>query len=178
MRTTTFFRVALATGLILAFSACSSDDSGSSGPSSETHFPASMVETFGSTGELLAAYAGSAIDFGGTNIGLAAPITSADNPLGPQAVVTRMMTLALARQGGAFSSAFLSSPTCTPSITGSGTDTDADGIPDELVVEYTAANCTVTDTATGDITVQRGTIHYRDTSDDLYGFDITVTDLH
>ena len=136
-----------------------------------------MVQTFGSTGELLGLYAGSAFDFGGTNIGFAAPITSASNPRSPQAVIAQMMTLAAMQQGVSFSSAFLSSPTCTPTVTGAATDTDADGIPNDMLVEYTAANCTVTDTATGDVAVQRGTLRYRDTSDELYGFDLTVTDL-
>lgn len=172
----TLSRVALTTGLLFALSACS-DDSGSTGPSSETRFPASMVETFGSTGELLAEYAGSALDFGGSNVGFSPPITSAANPRSAQAVIARLMTLAAMRQGATFSPAFLSSASCTPTVTGSGTDTDADGIPDDMLVEFTAANCTVTDTATGDITIQRGTLRYRDTSDDLYGFDMTVTDL-
>jgi hypothetical protein len=136
-----------------------------------------MVEVFGSTGEQLVIYAGAAFDFGGTNIGFAPPITSAANPQSPQAVITRLMTLAMAQQGATFSSAFLSSATCTPTVTGAATDTDADGIPDDMLVQYTAANCTVTDTATGDIAVQRGTLRYRDTSDELYGFDLTVTDL-
>lgn len=170
-------RAFLGASLLLALGACGDDSSGSNGPSAGTTFPASMVETYGSTGALLGEYAGSAFDFGGTNIGLAAPITSAANPRSPQAVIARVMTLAMAQQGATFSAAFLSSPSCTPTITGGASDTDGDGIPNDMVVEFTSANCTVTDTATGDVSVQRGTIRYRDTSDDLYGFDITVTDL-
>ncbi|HVX88448.1 MAG TPA: hypothetical protein VG940_05930, partial [Gemmatimonadales bacterium] len=161
--------------LVLA-SGCGGDDNGPSGPSAERYFPATMVETFGATGALLADYAVSAIDFNGTNVGFAPGVerVSAD----PAQLLSRFSALLrLNGKGPQLSPWAVSSPSCTPTITGSGTDTDADGIPDDMLVEYTAANCTVTDTATGDVTVTRGTLRYRDTNANLYGFDVTVNTL-
>lgn len=170
-------RAALGAFALIFAASCGSDSNGPSGPSAETTFPASMVETFGATGALLADYAVSAIDFNGTNVGFFAPGAARPNT-GAAQLLDRFN--ALIRMNGAgpqLGPWAVSSPSCTPTITGSGTDTDADSIPDDMLVEYTAANCTVTDTATGDVTVTRGTLRYRDTNNSLYGFDLTVTSL-
>jgi hypothetical protein len=172
-RTVRAFVGAFATILVAA---CGGDDNGPSGPSAETTFPAMMVETFGETGALLADYAVSAIDFNGTNVGFAPGVSrvSAD----PGQLLARFTTLVRRNgEGPQLGPWAVSSPSCAPTITGAGTDTDADGVPDDMLVEYTAANCTVTDTATGDVTVTRGTLRYRDTNNSLYGFDVTVTAL-
>ena len=169
------FRALAGASLALSLIACGDDEGGGGGTEPLTTFPAALVETFGATGEILGEYAYRAMDFDGANVSLApgAPGASRD----PQQLVARVLALASLRGGVQFAPGFTTSPTCTPTTTGAATDTDADGIPDEMTIEYTAANCTVTDTATGDVQVQRGFIRYRDTSDDLYGFEMDITEL-
>jgi hypothetical protein len=50
-------------------------------------------------------------------------------------------------------------------------------VPDDALITYSAANCTVYDSATGHAYLGRGTYRIRDTNDDLYGFQLDVTDL-
>jgi hypothetical protein len=154
---------------------CGDDSDGGGAGAPITTFPAALVETFGATGNVLVEYAGSAFDFNGSSVSLAPGATSAQKVSGD---IARVLELVALRGGPRLSPAFLSSPTCTPTTTGAATDTDADGIPNEMTIEFTAANCTVTDTATGSDTVQRGLVRYRDTSDDLYGFDMDIDELH
>jgi hypothetical protein len=168
-------RALVGASVLIVAGACGGDDNGSSGPASEATFPAHMVETFGQTGVLLSEYAVSAMDFGGTNVGLAPGVRPASAI--PAQVLARLTALARLQPGATPFASAMFSASCTPATVGSGTDTDADGIPDDMTVTYTAANCTVTDTATGDVQVSRGVIRYRDTNDNLYGFDLTVTDL-
>jgi hypothetical protein len=167
-------RVLAGASLLLLLSSCGDDES-SGGIAPGSTFPAAAVEDFGTTGAVLVDYAASSFDFGGTNIGLSA------GPEGVGARATadlgRFARLSAAQDAGPRLVLALASPDCTPTQTGAATDTDADGIPDELTVEYTAENCTVTDTATGDVQVIRAFIRYRDTSNDLFGFEITVEDL-
>lgn len=160
--------------LVLLLSSCGDDES-SGGVAPGSTFPAAAVADFGPTGALLVEYASSALDFGGTNLGLSA---------GPEGVRTRVIAdlrrfarLTAGRDAGPQLVMAIASPDCTPTQTGAATDTDADGIPDEMTIEYTAANCTVTDTATGDVQVVRASIRYRDISSDLFGFDITLDDF-
>ncbi|HEX7918630.1 MAG TPA: hypothetical protein VF454_04455, partial [Gemmatimonadales bacterium] len=168
-------RALVGASVLIIAGACGGDDNGSNGPASETTFPAHMVETFGSTGVLLGDYAISAMGFGGTNVGLAAGAER--GPIAPLQMVARLTALARLQGGAGPATSAMFSASCTPTTVGAATDTDADGIPDDMTVTFTAANCTVTDTATGDVAVSRGTIRYRDTNDDLYGFDLTVTEL-
>ena len=170
-------RAALGAFTLLTIAACGDDSNGPSGPTPEQYFPASMVETFGSTGRLLGEYAVQAIDFGGTNVGLSAGANGSGTPALAAGAAVRLQQLLRLEGVGPQFSASLASPTCTPDQTGAATDTDADGIPDLLTITYTPANCTVTDTATGDVTVIRGKITYRDISNDLHGFDIVVDEL-
>ena len=170
-------RALVGASLLVALGACGDDSSGPSGPTPEQYFPANMVETFGNTGELLGEYAVGAIDFGGTNIGLSAGVSGGGAPRFAAIATARLEQLFRLQGVGPQFSSSMTSPDCTPDETGAATDTDADGVPDLFTVTYTAANCTVTDTATGDVTVIRGKIIYRDTSNDLYGFDIVVDEL-
>lgn len=173
-------RALVGASLLVTLGACGSDSNGSGGPSSQATFPPSMAETFAQTSGLLGQYAFEAIDFGGTHISLAA---GAAPEARANALLLRYVALAskAGTPGAAFAAAagpyLVSSASCTPTVVGAATDTDADDVPDDMTAEWTAANCTVTDTATGDIYLVRGKMHYHDTSNSLYGFDMQIDGL-
>src|SRR5688572_10271762 len=126
-------------GLFLISCGDDSDSGGAGAPI--TTFPAALVETFGSTGNVLVEYAGSAFDFNGSSVSLAPGAAGAQQKVSGD--VARVLELVAFQGGPQLSPAFLSSPTCNPTTTGAATDTDADGIPDEMTIEFTPANCTV-----------------------------------
>lgn len=158
--------------LLCAVAACSSDSSSPSGPSPSTTFPVQFIDLFGSTGTQLPTLGSNAMNFGGSNINLAAGAT-------PSAAKAMLAAHMAPFAGGKTFQAVLASPTCVPDQSaGSATDTDGDGVPDDATLTFTAANCTVYDTATGDAQLIRGVYHIRDTGNNVYGFQVDITDLH
>lgn len=166
MRATTFALVA-----VLATVSCG-DDENSDGIDSSNTLPAHLVPTFASLAPQFGTFAVHGFSFAGTNVSFAPGAPGAASPM------ERHVADLLARTLPAGSAPFLvHSPTCEPDVVGEGDDADGDGVPDDMTITYTAENCTVTDAAAGVIRVQRGSIRYRDISNDLYGFELVVTDL-
>lgn len=157
---------------LLATVSCGEEENSDDGLAAATTLPAHMVGIAGGLPGELVEYAVHGFSFDGSNLGFAPPA-----PGGASAMEIHVMAMATRMLPAGASPYLVSSPTCTPDIVGQGVDADADGVPDDMTITFTAANCTVTDTATGTVQVQRGTVRYRDTSSDLYGFDITITDL-
>lgn len=137
---------------------------------SEELFPPRYLEQVAGLGIQFTAFGAKAIGFGG-------PF----NPIPPDPYPTEITALVAARfaslPGGATVARVFASPNCLPDVVGLGTDTDADGIPDDATVTYTVANCTVYDSATGDAYLGRGTYRVRDTSNSLYGFRVDVVGI-
>lgn len=161
-------------GLLLAVVSCSSNDS--TGPAGESIFPPAMVGTFGSSAEAMGENAPDAIGFGGASLGAAPSVLPAPEATAA-AIGLRIDRLAAMTHMGTAAPPYFTSPSCSPTTVGGGTDTDGDGVPDDMTITYTAANCTTTDTATGSVHIIRGTIHYRDTGNSLYAYEFTITDL-
>jgi hypothetical protein len=69
---------------------------------------------------------------------------------------------------------------CTPSESDPlETDTDGDGIPNNLTLTFTAANCSVTDSVTGDTYTVTGSLGIKDTDSGttLFGYLLTMNHL-
>jgi len=164
--------IAFAILAVLAGVACGDEESPDDGLTPATTLPGNMVGIAGGLPGELVEYAVHGFSFAGSNLGFAP-----DAPGGASAMERHLMARATGLLPAGASPFLVSSPTCVPDKVGDGIDTDADGVPDDMTITFTAANCTVTDTATGSVQVQRGTVRYRDTSSDLYGFDITITGL-
>jgi hypothetical protein len=90
-----------------------------------------------------------------------------------QALLTRLAML----PEGEMAAMVLTSAACIPDVVGAEVDTDGDGIPDDATTTYTATNCTVYDSATGDAYLGRGSYRLRDTNDDRYGFRFEMTNV-
>jgi hypothetical protein len=157
--------------LLLVVGACGDDSSGPTGVTPESTMPVQYIGTFGSTGVGLPDLGADAMGFGGSNISLAAGATPEGTKAGVAAHLSRFA-------GGATAQLVLASPDCTPDEVGAATDSDGDGIPNDATLTFTVANCTVYDTATGNAQLVRGVYRIRDTNDDLYGFQVTLTDFH
>lgn len=162
-------RALLGTSLLL-LPGCAEEDRGSVALVAATEFPVWMYEDVGPIGVNVPGFGTQALDFGGPFL-YAVPGAT---PVSPSAFVASRIA---SFPGGALAARVLSSPSCLPNKVGAGIDTDGDGIPDDATSTYTAANCTVYDTATGDAYLVRGVYRLRDTNDDRFGFRLDITDL-
>lgn len=163
------FRALAGASLGLLLVSCG-DDEGGNGLTPGTTVPPTAVEGAVGTVVSMAFSAGYALNFGFNSINFSAT---------PGSIRSRaaadLVRIAALQEGGVEDPrlvALLSSPDCTPTESGGEVDSDADGIPDDLTVEYTAANCTVTDTSTGSYQLIRGRVRYRDIPGALHGFEM------
>lgn len=164
-------RVLAGAVLGLSLVSCGDDEGGDGLTPGTTVHPLAIEGAVGSVVSM-AYSAGIALNFGFSTLGF-----SADPASIRSRAAADLLRHAALQDGDVVDprfAALLSSPDCTPTETGGDVDTDADGIPDDLTVEYTAANCTVTDTATGSYQLIRGRVRYRDIEGALHGFEMVL----
>jgi hypothetical protein len=157
-------------GLLLFGTGCGEEIHGDVELASEELFPPRYLERVGNIAVGFPTYGIRGIGFDGPFI----PVPPDPYPAEMNAVVAERLSRL---PGGASAAAVFASPSCLPEVLGLGTDSDADGIPDDATVTYSVANCTVYDSATGDIYLGRGSYRVRDTNNSLYGFRVDIVDL-
>lgn len=163
-------RALLGASLLLLPAACAEEDHGSVELVAATEFPVWMYQEVGPIGVQFPSFGIQALDFGIPFINAAQGAASAS----PSAFLASRIA---SYPGGDLAARVLSSPSCLPDKVGAGIDTDGDGIPNDATSTYTAANCTVYDSATGDAYLVRGVYRLRDTNDDRFGFRLDITNL-
>jgi hypothetical protein len=163
-------RIFLAASLLFLPAACGEEEHGDVELAPETLFPLRYLTDVGITGTGLPQQGIRGIGFGTPFLDV---YPGAPSPSTQAALVARLSVL----PEGALAVMVLTSPTCNPDIVGAAVDTDGDGIPNDATTTYTAANCTVYDSATGNAYLGRGSYRLRDTNDDRYGFRFEMTNV-
>lgn len=163
-------RAFVGVSLLLLPAGCGEEEHGDVQLAPETLFPLRYLERIGTQVVAIPTHGIRGMGFDGPII----PVPPDPYPAGmPAVVAARLASL----PGGMLVLKVFASPNCLPEVAGLGTDTDADGIPDDATVTYSVANCTVYDSATGDGYLGRGSYRVRDTNDNLYGFRMEMTDI-
>jgi hypothetical protein len=163
-------RLVMLVGLLCLPTACGEVVQGDVELEPETLFPLRYLFDVGNTGVGLPQH-------GLRGMGFGAPFVDVYPGPAPSAMRAALLTRLALLPGGDVAAMVLTSPACTPAVVGAEIDTDGDGIPDDATTTYTATNCTVYDSATGNAYLGRGSHRLRDTNDDRYGFRFEMMDL-
>jgi hypothetical protein len=149
---------------VVAIGACGGGGGG--GPTASTTITQAQAQLVGTAAAgQIGAIAGGLATFSPTDIGSSLGGIS----FAPQAPMGRIFRAAEVNLPPNLRTRFASiyrSVDCTPSESDPlETDTDSDGIPDNLTITFTVANCSVTDTTTGQTLTITGSVHIQDTDD-------------